>query len=57
MNYDGLRFDPASNGHVESYFLKINDRQGERALWVKATMLARSKTVAEPVAESWAIAF
>jgi hypothetical protein len=57
MNYDGLRFDPASNGHVESYFLKVNDPKGERALWVKATMLARSQMVAEPVAESWAIAF
>jgi len=57
MNYDGLRFDPASNGHVESYFLKINDPKGERALWVKATILARSSMVAEPVAESWAIAF
>jgi hypothetical protein len=58
MNYDGLRFDAASNGHVESYFLKINDPSGERALWVKATMLARAGIVeAEPVAESWAIAF
>jgi len=57
MNYDGLQFDRASRGHVESYFLKINDPNGERALWVKATMLARSPMVAEPVAESWAIAF
>ncbi len=57
MNYDGLRFDPAGSGHVESYFLKINDRHGQRALWVKATILARSPMVGEPVAESWAIAF
>jgi len=55
MSYDGLRFDPAAGGHVESYFLKINDPKGERALWVKATILAR--TLGEPVAESWAIAF
>jgi hypothetical protein len=53
---DGLKFDPASHrGHVESYFLKLNDPKGDRALWVKATILARP--LGEPVAESWAIAF
>jgi hypothetical protein len=52
----GVRFDPAARrGHVESYFLKINDPKGERALWVKATILAR--LFGTPVAESWAIAF
>ena len=55
MNLDGLQFHPESHGHVESYFLKLNDPKGERALWVKATVLAR--TIGEPVAESWAIAF
>jgi len=54
--HDGVRFDPTSSrGHVESYFLKINDPKGERALWVKATILAR--LFGAPVAESWAIAF
>ncbi len=56
--YEGVRFDPsarAKRGHVESYFLKINDPKGERALWVKATILARK--FGAPVAESWAIAF
>jgi hypothetical protein len=58
--YEGVRFDPRSRprrsgGHVESYFLKINDPKQERALWVKATILARD--FGAPVAESWAIAF
>jgi len=54
--YEGVRFEPRSRrGHVESYFLKINDPKQERALWVKATILARN--FGAPVAESWAIAF
>jgi hypothetical protein len=47
-------------GHVESYFLKLNDREGRRALWVKATILAHAHSSlkwAAPVAEAWAIAF
>ena len=53
---DGVRFDPTERrGHVESYFLKINDPRGERALWVKATILAR--LFGAPVAESWVVAF
>ncbi|HEY1954719.1 MAG TPA: tocopherol cyclase family protein [Polyangiaceae bacterium] len=53
---DGLRFDPSKRrGHVESWFLKINDPRGERALWVKATILSR--LFGSAVAESWAIAF
>jgi len=55
-SHDGVRFDASSRrDHVESYFLKINDPSGARALWVKATiLLARGK---EPIAERWAIAF
>ena len=46
------------SGHVESYFLKINDPAGERALWVKATILAREGThAADTVAESWVVVF
>jgi hypothetical protein len=53
---DGVRFDPGSRkGHVESYFLKINDPKAERAVWVKATILAALGK--EPVAESWVVAF
>jgi hypothetical protein len=47
-------------GHVESYFLKLNDPDGRRALWVKATILAHAHSSlrwAAPVAEAWAIAF
>lgn len=51
-----LRFDGSrTHGHVESYFLKLNDPTGRRALWLKATILARLG--AQPVAEAWAIAF
>lgn len=48
--------DDAAGGHVESYFLKLNDRQGRRALWLKATILVREGG-APRFAEAWAIAF
>jgi hypothetical protein len=55
-HWNGRRFDPeAGGGHVESWFWKLNDADGRRALWLKATILARPG--AEPVAEGWAIAF
>jgi hypothetical protein len=42
IDWNGVRFDPASpRGHVESHFLKLNDREGRRALWLKATILRR----------------
>jgi hypothetical protein len=45
-------------GRVESYFLKINDKDAERALWVKATTLTHDDTHgADAVAEAWVIAF
>jgi hypothetical protein len=46
----------ASGGHVESYFLKLNDREGRRALWIKATILVRRGGTPR-LAEAWAIAF
>ncbi len=57
--FDGnaLRFDAAAGGpHVESWFLKLVDPMGRRALWVKATILSRADG-SPPVAEAWAIAF
>lgn len=55
-DWNGLRFDPASEaGHVESWFWKLNDAAGRRALWLKATILKRDD--APPVAEAWAVAF
>jgi hypothetical protein len=56
-DWNAARFDPSGGGgHVESYFLKLNDAEGRRALWLKATILARQGGGA-PVAEAWAIAF
>lgn len=55
-DWNALRYSPARRrGHVESYFLKLNSPDGERALWLKATIFARPD--APPVAESWAISF
>jgi hypothetical protein len=57
-DWNAVRFDPERRGgHVESYFLKLNDAEGRRALWIKATILARSRRGSAPVAEAWAIAF
>jgi hypothetical protein len=56
--YEGVRYPGGRRGHVESYFLKINDPTGTRALWVKATIFAaQAKRGGEVLAESWAIAF
>lgn len=46
----------ATRGHVESYFLKLDDRSGRRALWLKATILVREGGTPR-FAEAWAIAF
>jgi hypothetical protein len=63
------RWDPATvdprKGHLESYFIKLNDPTSARALWVKATIFAPTdRTSGGPpfergktVAEAWAIAF
>ncbi|MBI2391119.1 MAG: hypothetical protein HYV09_16120 [Deltaproteobacteria bacterium] len=63
------RFDPdainPAKGHVESTFIKLNDPDAPRALWVKMTLFApTTKTSGGPpfergrtVAEAWAIAF
>lgn len=45
-----------AGGHVESLFLKGNSPDGQRALWVKYTLLA-PKQGSSDVAELWAIAF
>lgn len=55
-----LRFAPrrASRGHVESYFLRLTDVEGRRALWLKATAFAaKGAPASEARAEAWAIAF
>lgn len=44
-------------GHVESHFMRANSPDGERALWVKHTILSPAGVVGGAVAEAWAIAF
>jgi hypothetical protein len=58
LTYAGVRYRPrGSHGHVESYFLKANDPNGTRALWLKATIHASDRDPSRAVAEAWAIAF
>jgi hypothetical protein len=46
-----------AGGHVESLFLKGNSPDGQRALWLKYTLLAPAQSHAPALAELWAIAF
>ncbi len=58
MDHNALRYDPAApRDHVESYFLKANDPDGTRALWVRGTLFSRASEPGGAVAEGWAIAF
>jgi hypothetical protein len=53
-----VRYQPGSReGHVESYFLKLNDPRGRRALWLKFTILSPRDQPEEAEASLWAIAF
>jgi len=57
-NYEGVRYRAnAKHGHVESYFLKANDPQSRRALWLKATIYATDRDPTRALAEAWAVAF
>ncbi len=49
------RYAEGSHGHVESYFLRANDPDRPRALWIKGTILAPH--AGEPLAETWFIWF
>jgi len=56
--YAGVRYRKgAPHGHVESYFLKANDPDGGRAIWLKATIYASDRDPSRAVAEAWAVAF
>lgn len=58
FDWNAFRFDPrARRGHVESYFFKLNDAEGRRALWLKATVLSDGRGSEGAVAEAWGIAF
>ena len=53
-----VRWNPASErGHYESFFLKANDPQSRRALWLKFTILSPVDQPDHAVSEVWAIAF
>lgn len=53
-----IRFDATrSQDHVESHFVKGVSKDGERALWLKHTILYSHRPQVEPIAEVWAIAF
>jgi len=58
QNPNAVRFDPsARRDHVESYFLKANEPNGERAIWIKSTIFCSASEPDRAVAEGWAIAF
>lgn len=58
MDPNAVRHDPsAPRDHVESYFLKANCPDGDRAIWLKATILSRAREPGGTVAEGWAVAF
>jgi hypothetical protein len=44
-------------GHVESYFLKLNDAAQNKAFWIKFTLLCPKGKPEDTVAEVWGIAF
>ena len=54
--WNAVRCAGGTTGHVESYFLKLNDREGRQALWMKATIVVGAGG-ASRVAEAWAITF
>lgn len=54
-DFNGVRYDGAPSDHVESYFVKATSPAADRALWLKATILASAS--GEARAEGWAIAF
>lgn len=55
-DWNAVRFDfKQSADHVESFYFKLNEPGGDRALWVKGTIL--SGLGRTPVAEAWSIVF
>jgi len=54
LSYNAPRF-PGRDSHVESWFLRLNDPVGPRALWLKATVLHRHDGTRS--AEAWCSVF
>lgn len=55
---DSVRWPEGKRGHVESFFLKANDRTApQRALWLKFTLLAPLSPGDPVLAEVWALRF
>ncbi len=53
-----LRYRPGdARGHVESFFIKANSPGGNRAIWIKHTVLVPKGRPEDAVAEVWAVAF
>lgn len=50
-----VRYRGPGQPHVESHFLKANSPDGQRAIWIKHTLLVPQRGPA--VAEVWAVAF
>jgi hypothetical protein len=60
--WSAVRYDPrkarlAHRGHIESWFLKANDRDARRAIWLKWTIWASDRAPDRALAETWAVAF
>lgn len=54
---NALRYPGRWPGHVESHFIKANSPDGQRAIWIKHTLLSPVQRPDDAVAELWAIAF
>ena len=52
---NALRYAAQGDGHVESWFLRANDPDRRRALWLKTTLL--EPHAGPPVAETWCCTF
>jgi hypothetical protein len=52
-----LRYAGSRAGHVESHFLKANSPDGQRAIWIKHTLLVPVQRPEAAICEVWGIAF
>jgi hypothetical protein len=54
-NGNAPAYKPGSKKHLESFFIKLNEPNGQRALWLRWTIFAEPGLA--PRAECWGIAF